>query len=211
MATPDPKILIAIDPGSHKTGLAAISITSRPGYLPNGSEVELLEGTTLIRAKQRDPLSIRLHDIACQLQQQIGHIMSFNMLRRLIAFVVEDPRDFPTQIRRRVSTTPSAKESQVVATSAGTHVTLGAAFGICLATAQQISSTHDIGPVETMGSQKWWPRDGRKKLSHAGAHAFLLSRWPGLKGHGEDVVFAAGMGLQWYIHNRLGVRDAGTH
>ncbi len=198
--TSKPKILIAIDPGSQKTGVAVMRIIAREGYLPNASEVTLLDVSGLIRTRRRDELPVRLYDIATQLTAILTNCIGFHFqVMDLVGIVVEDPRDFPNQIRRRTADGPDVK----VSTSAGTHVTLGAAFGVCLTVAQQVASQHALGTVQMMGSQKWWPRNGSKKLSHDDARDWIARSWPGLEGKGDDVVFAGGMGLQWYVHHHL--------
>ena len=103
----------------------------------------------LIRTHRRDELPVRLYDIATQLTAILTNTIAFHhRVMPIIGIVVEDPRDFPNQIRRRLSSVDRLKgttkpaTSTSVATSAGTHVTLGAAFGVCLAVAQQIASQH---------------------------------------------------------------------
>lgn len=203
-----PNIVIAIDPGTHKTGVAALVITSGEGYMPNGREVALLPSSELIRSAGRD-LAERLADLARQVRYQVEaarrEAITAGGVSQPLAIVVEDPRDFPGRISSRG---PGGGGGQ--RTSTATNVTIGAGFGICLAEAHQVAhaGTPQIR-VATQSSQQWYPRRGRK-LTHEAARDFLKDTYPVLQGQPDDVVFAAGMGLYWYTHTYLTSRLKGV-
>ena len=209
MPAPLPNIVIAIDPGTHKTGVAALVIRSGAGYMPNGREVELLPSSELIRAKGRD-LAERLSDLGRQVRYQLQGALRETVteagVTQPLAIVVEDPRDFPGRIGSRGSGPSSGQR-----TSTSTNVTIGAGFGICLAEAHNVG--HAATPlirVATQPSQRWYPRNGGRKLTHDTARMWLQSTYPVLEDQPEDVVFAAGMGLYWYTHTYLTSRLKGV-
>ena len=201
-----PNIVIAIDPGTHKTGVAALVITSGEGYMPNGGEVELLPSSDMIRSKGKD-LAERLADLGRQVRYQVqaAHREAITEagVTQPLAVVIEDPRDFPGRATRAGGGS--------VRTSTSTHVTIGAGFGICLAEAYNVA--HAATPcfmVTTQPSQKWWPKQRGRKMLHDQARAWLERTYPILQGQPEDVIFAAGMGLHWYTNTYLTSRLKGV-
>ena len=208
-----PNIVIAIDPGTHKTGVAALVIRSGEGYMPNGREVDLLPSSEMIRAKGKD-LAQRLADLGRQVRYQVEaarrEAITDGGVTQPLAIVIEDPRDFPGRIRGR------AGASNEQRTSTATNVTIGAGFGICLAEAYNVAHANVARSgtppilVATQPSQKWYPRHGGRKLTHEAARAWLEHTYPILKGQPEDVIFAAGMGLYWYTNTYLTSRLKGV-
>ncbi len=163
-----------IDPGSQRTGVVVVRLTEvvleRQHWIPHADGVEIPFHET-IRPKGKK-LEVRLADLDDRLRWLLS-----STKRDPERWCVEDPREAHHGKRKRA-----------------TDVTLGAAFGVCVAAV--VGAT---GPaVELVSSQAWIPktrnrRGGKHPMKHNDARAWLKARWPALEPLSDDECFAAGM------------------
>lgn len=207
--------VVGIDPSIRKCGLVLLEINAEPGFFPRPNQVSIAEPsdtTILIRPPTKPDLATRLGYLYGELLQHLdegrlytgedGYRDDGTPNGSTVAIVVEDPRDFPGRAQRS-GTTPHGKtqKQEAVRTSVATHVTIGAAFGVCLAAAHARSVAWPTCPVVTVPSQVWWPRGSGRKLKHDAAIERLRHAWPALESLPEDCVAAAGVAMYWYCNN----------
>ena len=213
--------VVGIDPGIRKCGIVMLEINAEPGFYPRPNQVAIAEPAATTTALIRPPTS---KDLATRLGYLYGILLEYLDAGRrssctaflsteedgcrddgtpngsTVAIVVEDPRDFPGAAKRHGDPRPGDKRTSV-RTSVATHVTIGAAFGVCLAAAHARAIAWPTCPVVTVPSQEWWPRGGGRKLKHDAALERIRLSWPAIASLPEDCVAAAGVAMYWYCNN----------